>query len=236
MATRRERVIKSDGSDLRPQVGYTEREWAGVHAQKARLAKRAERGHDWDGKEVAEQGWPLAKSLLREGNEALLRVAVKYRVLYETAKGDPLLGGGGSPMASGMAIDQRTHVNSNGNIAYKGVRKVAGAPQEKSPTMKVEPVENKETGVQYNTVKIPKKWNGDRAVNDKLDAERLLSQVQEALGHLQEPLEMSVVDGATYQEVGNYLREAQRSQAIAAGRTVVHLGLVTVRDALHNLE
>ena len=47
-----------------------------------------------------------------------------------------------------------------------------------------------------------------------------------------EPFELAVIDGRTLAEVGNAAGVAARSGAMGAGRAIVHMGLIAVRDAL----
>lgn len=227
------RALNGDGSNLPARITYKPHEREAVHAQKVRLAARAKRGADYDGAANDNIAWPLATSLIREGNTELLKAAMAYRRIHDTAKSEAVLGGTSAPLGAGMSLDQRTHIKPNGSIAYKGARKVDYV--EGQATMKVPPYVNDEDGIERNVVRIPRPWNGDRPVNDMIDAEGKLEFLRAIIGPLVEPLEMAVVDGATYQEIGNSVGVANRAGALGAGRATVHLALLRVRDALGEL-
>lgn len=208
-------------------------EWHAMHKERARLAVRMKIGKDWDGKADNDNiNWPLATSLVREGNTELLKAAMAYRRLHDQANSGSVLGGSSAPLGKGMSLDQRTHITANGNIAYKGVRTVETSEPERAATMKVQPYRVEDDGEERNVAKIPKPWNGDQPVNDRIDAQAKLDGLRYRLGVLVEPLEMAVIDGATYQAIGNSLGVANRAGAIGAGCAAVHMGLIAVRDML----
>ncbi|ABF71353.1 p107 [Rhizobium phage 16-3] len=219
--TRRQRALAGEGDDLPARMSYTEAERDGVHAQKARLARMAKKGADWDGTAANDNiAWPLATALIREGNTELLKAAIDYRKLYDTAKSNAMLGFGSSCLGS-IQVDEDTIVSRSGKVVKLS-----------SPKRKTSPVEVDETGVQSNWSSVPKPWNGDAPVNDAIDARRLLCLVQIKLGQLCEAVEMAVVDGSTYKEIGEHLGVSGRSEGTAVGRTIVHLGLTAVKDAM----
>lgn len=211
-------------------------ERAAMRKQKVRLGKRAKIGADWDGRADNDNiNWPLATSLIREGNTELLKAAVAYRRIHAQANSGAVLGGGAAVLREGMSLDRHIHLRENGTIAYKHARQSEAASVEFPAKMKVKPYANDEDGVERNAVRVPKPWNGDQPVNDMIDAQGKLSGLRHRLGVLVEPLEMAVIDGATYQQVGNASGVADRSGSISAGRAVVHLALLSVRDALGNV-
>lgn len=225
---RSEPLPKTDNSEIALD------EKKAMHKQKKRLAKRAKIGADWDGRSSANdnQNWPLAKALLSEGNTELLKYALAYRRIYDSAKSEVVLGGSGATLDGGMSLDQRVHIRNNGTIAYKGIREVSAAPQEVAPTMRVKPSGDDDSAPQRSSSTVPKPWRGDSAVNDMIDAKTKLSWLQHRLGHLCEPFELACIDGATLQEVGNAAGIANRAGSMGAGRALVHTALITVRDAL----
>lgn len=242
------KAINGDGSDLRSPIAYKPHERDGVHMQKARLAKRAKLGADYDGASNDNIAWPLATSLVREGNTELLKTAMAYRRIHDAAKSEAKLGGHGVAMNEGFSLDRFSKINANGSVVYNRPRQKTGAdidiPAKRySAPPKAENVDlysndpsvATSAPVVKNWSNIPKPWNGDKPVNDMIDAKGKLTRLRQKLGYLCEPLEMSVVDGATYQEVGNALGTANRSGSIVAGRTVVHLALITLRDAMGDI-
>lgn len=236
------------GNEFYPDTRFHKKPQAAIDAAKAedrilerrervRLGKRAAIGKDWDGRADNDNiNWPLATALLREGNTELLKAAVAYRRIHAQAHCGAVLGGSSAPLGKGMALDQRTHITASGNIVYKGARSVETAEPESQPMMKVLPYVAEDDGIERNVAKVPRPWNGDKPVNDMIDAQTKLIALRERLGALVEPLELSVVDGKTYQEVGNSLGEAHKVPATSAGRTVVHLALLTARDAFGSIK
>lgn len=227
--SRLSRIVASDGSDIRPRNNYgdlVER----VHALKSRLALRGAIGKDWDGKADNDNAvnWPLARALVREGNTELLKVAMSYRRIYDQAKSDAQLGGSGVAVGDGISLDQYVKTHETGEVDYKGARKSKAAPVDIPATRKIPAGGMSST----NVSSVPKPWNGDAPVNDMIDAKSKLARLHAKLGHLCEPLELAVIDGRTLEEVGNSMRVSNRNNAIGAGRAVVHMGLLTVRDAL----
>jgi len=234
--TKTARALSGDGSDLPARMVYSEDERESVRAQKVRLHARASKGKDWDGKAANDNiNWPLATSLIREGNTELLKAAMAYRKIHTEAHSNAVLGGSGVSIGDGFALDRHSQIRPNGTIAYKHVRQRTAAEVDIPAKRYVPPFDDEEAQEQRNSVRIPKPWNGDRPVNDKMDSQVRLVALREHLGVLAEPLEMAVVDGATYQEIGNASGVADRSGAIAAGRAIVHMALISVRDALGNI-
>jgi len=229
------RALKGDGSDLPARQKYTKHD-GDVHAQKVRLAKRAAIGADWDGKAANDNiSWPLATALIREGNTELLKAAMAYRRIHDQAYSGATLGGTGVAMRDGFALDRHIHIRPNGTIAYKHIRQRTAAEVDIPARQYVPPFDDDETQQQHNSVKVPKAWSGDAPVNNKLDAQSRLVALRRNLGVLAEPLEMAVIDGATYRAIGNAAGVANKAGAEGAGRALVHTALLAVRDALGNI-
>ncbi|MBD9542935.1 hypothetical protein IB276_26160 [Ensifer sp. ENS04] len=230
-------VISGDGSNLPARTSYTEEERSGVHAQKSRLALRAKKGSDWDGEAANDNiAWPLATSLIREGNVELLKAAMYYRKMHDSAKSNAMLGGTSVRMDDGFSIDRYSVIRDDGKIAYRRTRKSTAANVDIPARRRFDASTAEDgDGPQKNWSSIPKPWNGDHPVNSKLDAQQRLIQLRGKLGILAEPFELAVVDGNTYEAVGNSLGHAHKVPATAAGRTAVHMGLITIRDAIGNV-
>ncbi|WP_198521643.1 hypothetical protein [Rhizobium sullae] len=218
---------------------YTAEEKDGVHAQKSRLAIRAQKGKDWDGSAANDNiAWPLATSLIREGNTELLKAAFAYRKIHDQANSGALLGGRTASIGDGMALDRYSYVRPNGTVVYKHPRQKKSADVDIPAKRYVAPpsydgIDHSSEEVKVsNWSNIPKPYNGDEPVNRKLDAQSKLIELRGRLGVLVEPLEMAAVDGATYQEIGNASGIADRNGSIAAGRAIVHMALLAIRDAL----
>jgi len=212
-------------------------EWFAMHKERARLARRMKHvDKDWDGKADNDNiNWPLATSLVREGNTELLKTAMAYRRIYDSANSGAQLGGTTYTPKEGKVIDYVSKLDeSTGHIAYGKARKSHSVDAVASTPARRKNITN-ETTIAASSP-IPRPWNGDRPVNDMMDNQGKLAGIRRALGYLAEPLEMAVVDGATYQKVGNSIGVADRSGSIAAGRAVVHLALITARDAIGQIK
>lgn len=234
--TKTARALSGDGSDLPARMTYSENERDAVHAQKVRLHARASIGKNWDGKADNDNiNWPLATSLIREGNTELLKAAMAYRKIYDSAHSGALLGGKIYTEKEGRVIDYVSKMDeSTGVIQYHKPRKSNSVDAVASTPPRRKNVTN-ETTISASSP-VPKPWAGDRYVNDMIDNKGKLASLRARLGVLVEPLEMAVIDGATYQRVGNNSGVADRSGAIAAGRAIVHMALLAVRDAIGSIK
>ncbi len=211
-------------------------EQSAMHRERSRLAIRMKIGKDWDGTAVNDNiAWPLATALIREGNTELMKAAMAYRKIHTEAHSGAVLGGTVVAIGDGFALDRHTQIRADGNIAYKHIRQRTAAEVDIPARQYVPPFEDEETAELRNSVRIPKPWRGDEPVNNKMDAQTRLTSLRSILGVLTEPLEMSVIDGKTYEEVGKTLGNAHKLPAIAAGRAAITLGLIAVRDALGNV-
>lgn len=230
-------ILSGDGSNLTSRAAYEPHEREAVHAEKVRLHRRAQIGKDWDGVAANDNiAWPLATALIREGNTELLKAAMYYRKVHDTAKSESKLGGSSVRIDDGMALDRHTSIRANGTIAYKHVRQRTAAEVDIPAKRYVPPYEDEGEEMQRNSVRIPKPWNGDAPVNNMIDAQKRLGELRGRLGVLAEPVEMAVVDGSTYEEIGNMLGNAHKVPATAAGRSVVHMGLITLRDMIGDVK
>lgn len=239
---RRTRALSGEGDDLSARMSYTDHEREGVHAQKSRLAQRAKIGADWDGVAANDNiAWPLATSLIREGNTELLKAAMAYRKIHDDAHSGALLGGRTASIGDGMALDRYSYIKPNGSVVYKHPRQKKSADVDIPAKRYVAPpsydgIDHSSEEIKVsNWSNIPKPYKGDEPVNRKIDAQDKLIALRGRLGVLAEPLEMAVVDGSTYQAVGNAHGVADRSGSIASGRAIVHMALLAVRDALGNI-
>jgi hypothetical protein len=231
--TLRHKALSGDGENLQSRIAYTQSEREGVHAEKRRLHHRLKSSNDWDGTAANDNiAWPLATALIREGNTELLKAAMYYRKVHGTAKSDAMLGGTSVSVGGDVAIDQRQWVKPNGQVAYKGVRVVSSDEPETTARRKAQTCSDAPEKAEAGYTNVPKAWKGDEPVNNMIDAKAQLAAMQSMLGPLVEPLEMAVIDGATYQAVGNASGVADRSGASAAGRAIVHMALVSMRDII----
>lgn len=241
--SRRQRALCGEGDDLPARMTYTAEERDGVHVQKARLAKMAKKGADWDGKADNDNiAWPLATALIREGNTELLKAAMAYRKIHDEAHSGALLGGRTASIGDGMAIDRYSYIRPNGTVTYARPRQKKSANVDIPAKRYVSPPSYDQVDHSSEEVKvsnwsnIPKPYKGDEPVNRKIDAQSRLVELRGRLGVLAEPFELSVIDGATYREVGNAAGIANKAGAEGAGRALVHSALIAVRDMLGEIK
>jgi hypothetical protein len=241
--TKHQRALMGEGEDLPARMSYAPLEQKAIHAQKARLAERAKVGEDWDGRAANDNlAWPLATALIREGNTELLKAAMYYRKVHDTAKSEALLGGRSASIGDGMALDRYSYVRPDGTVTYARPRQKQAASvdipakQYTSPPSYDNMMPSSEEVKVSNWTNIPKPWKGDEPVNNMLDAQRRLGYLCSLLGPIVEPFEMSVIDGATYREVGNAAGISNKAGSEGAGRALVHSGLLAIRDAIGNVK
>lgn len=241
-SSQRAKALAGEGENLPARMIYADRERDAVRVQKSRLADRARYGSEWDGKAANDNiAWPLATALIREGNTELLKAAMYYRKIHDTAKSEALLGGRTVSIGDGMALDRYSYVRPDGTVTYARPRQKQAASVDiparhyTSPPPYDNILPSSEEVKVSNWTNIPKPWKGDEPVNNMIDAQQRLGDLRAVLGILVEPLEMAVVDGETYQAVGNAAGVADRSGSIAAGRAIVHMALVSLRNVLGNV-
>ncbi|WP_033054160.1 hypothetical protein [Sinorhizobium meliloti] len=241
--TRRQRALAGEGDDLPARMSYTEAERDGVHVQKVRLAKMAKKGADWDGTAANDNiAWPLATALIREGNTELLKAAMAYRKIHDEAHSGALLGGRTASIGDGMALDRYSYIRPNGTVTYARPRQKKSADIDIPAKRYVSPPSYDQVDHSSEEVKVsnwsnvPKPYKGDEPVNRKIDAQGRLVELRGRLGVLAEPFELSVIDGATYREVGNAAGIANKAGAEGAGRALVHSALIAVRDMLGEIK
>lgn len=229
-------TLSSDGSDIPVRSIYAYHERDAAHAEKRRLHARASAGKDWDGTSANDNiAWPLATALIKEGNTELLKYAMMYRKVHDTAKSEAKLGGSSVSLGDGMALDRNVHIKDNGSIAYKHVRQSVAADKDMPARRKTQTdaeAQHTSEKAESGYTNVPKQWKGDEPVNNMIDAQRRLGSLRQALGHLCEPFELACIDGRTLQEVGNAVGTANRAGAMGAGRAIVHMALITLRDSM----
>lgn len=206
-----------------------------MHRERARLATRMKIGKDWDGAPANDNiAWPLAKALLAEGNGDLLKYALAYRKVHTQACSNAVLGGSTYTEKDGRVLDYVSNLDeSTGVISYGKPRKSRSVEAVASTPPRRKNATNEASTSAFSSV--PKPWNGDKSVNDMIDARPKLSRLRLVLGAIVEPFEMAVVDGATLAEVGKASGASSRDGAPAAGRAICHMGLLAIRGVLGEL-
>lgn len=202
-----------------------------VARERKKHVKRQAIGNEWDGKAANDNvAWPLAKALLAERNNDLLRYALAYRKIEAQANsGFELLGRSQSPEDL-MQLDQSTWIKPNGEIAYKGARTLTAAQfTGEAPAMQAVKADST---TRMKMQPVPKRWKGDMPLIEMLDAQSLLVRLRERLGPIVEPFEAAVCEGKTMEQVGREIGVGSAKQASGAAKALVILGLIAIRDAL----
>lgn len=236
-------TLSGDGSDLPAPFIYAPGDRDGVMAQKKRLAKLDAQRPAWATCPANDnQAWPLAQWLRKDGNEVLLKVAERYRAMYDASIVEVPLIGTMPEEAMSAPLDQRVHNREDGTVGYKGVRKVKGAVgrlEGDDGTSKVIPMdEDVRAEMQKGTSTFPmrprapamKKWNGDRLIIAAIDSRKGIHRLQQKLGPLVEPFEDAVLHGETLSTIGEE-RGGPRNAGVA-GRVLVMMGLEVVQREL----
>lgn len=188
-------------------------------------------GEDWDGKADNDNpiGWPLAKALLADGKQHLLKYAMRYRRIEASATSDARLDGK-KPESEMVSIDHETHIMPNGEIAYGKVRKSVSAEAIGSTPSRRSNVTNEAT--MHPSSPVAKKWNGDAKVIDMVDDKRRLAQLRTKLGVFVEPFEEAVLHGATLEAVGRMMGAGSVRGAQTSAKVMLQMGLYSVADEL----
>lgn len=172
---------------------------------------------EWKAPANDNQGWPLAKLLRAEGRDDLLRVAARYRQLDAVASNpSPLVG---SDLEGAVPLDQRTWLRPDGELAYKGARRLtARGFDDEEPTR--------------NGLPLPKKWTGDDPLNAMIDAKKAMERLRGRLGPLSEFVDDACIHGETLEAIGRSRGIGNEAGAKGAGRALVFLGLEVLAEAL----
>lgn len=185
------------------------------------------------------QAWPLAQWLRKDGSTALLRVAERYRAMYDAATMEtPLIG---TMPDDVFAVEQRHSVSSKtGRLKRDGPRRAKHTAIIGDGTFKVIPIDEDvraeiESGQSTFKMKMAKpvmrRWQGDNLINAAIDSRVGIRRLQAALGPLLEPFEDAVLHGETLAAIGE--RKGGNSVSSAPiGRAFVMDGLVIVQREL----
>lgn len=190
-------------------------------------------GEGWDGKSDNDNGWPLARALLDDDKRHLLKYAMAYRRIESSANSQALLGGAALGYEP-VQVDQRTWVRPDGEVVYKGERKITAAAYVGDVPA------TKKSSTNDNTMRpaapVPKPWRGDERVNAMIDNQRRLARIKGALGPVVEPFERLCIDGATLEVVGRELGAKGRVSAETTARAIATMALYTIATCIGHLK
>lgn len=170
--------------------------------------------------------WPLAKLLRTERRDFHLKLAERYRDLWEAACGPWDLRG--KEIGNDLyTLGDRRLDESTGQFVDKGEKTVTGkkAQVDVAPkrALAADPDKTKK-----RAKPIPRAWHGDLILLHCIDAKRELEALRTALGPLRADWEDIVCHGSTLEAVGKKREVGNKKGAAGAGRLVVNLGLDAV--------
>ncbi len=240
--------ISSDGSDLPSRVEHAPSSAKAVALQKRRLAKLDAKRPAWTRCPANDnQAWPLAQWLRKDGSTELLRVAERYRAMYDASIIDVPLMGTLQDDLYNVPIEHRVHNREDGSVGYKGQRRVKSAIGQfdgDDGNYQIVAINDDVTQEMEATGKtfprkpakpVPRKWNGDRLLIEAIDCRKIIHRLQHALGPLREPFEDAVLHGETLSAIG----EAKGGNSVSSGpigRAYVMDGLAIVQRELATID
>lgn len=193
-------------------------EWR-IKAQEARLTSNRYSG------QAANDNidWPLQKTLKAEGADYHLRLAERYRDLWEAANRPTELRGTDLADNVYLLADIRED-ESTGARENKGLKKVTGKKARLDmPATRAVAADPDQTKKRARA--IPKKWQGDLPLLHAIDCRAELAACRAVLGPAREGFEAIVVHGETFEAVGREHGVGNKTGAKGAGRAIVMMGL-----------
>ncbi|MBB6304034.1 hypothetical protein [Rhizobium leucaenae] len=200
-----------------------------LQRMKRRLARRNKPSDGWDGKAANDNpSLPIIKALLAEGNNDLLPALLLYRRVEAAAtSGAELVGSavGNEPLRAeqDLWLDEKT-----GALQRKGQKQSKSKDALPWRAQAVDVI--KWTTTKKVPPQVPTKWNGDAKVIARIDGVTKLAEFRASLGPLVEPFEEAAIHGATLEKVGMMAGATSSRSAMAVGRSVIHMALITIRD------
>lgn len=176
-------------------------------------------------REAANDNWPLAKVLRRDGLDHCLSLAERYRDVFDRAHSPiDLLG---HELGDDIFLMHRTDLDtSTGDLKDKGPKRVTGKRHPQPNTTPRHGLRTDPDQPMQRARKVPKVWNGDWPILDRMDSVNELAALRTELGWLARPFEAAVVDGDRLEDIGG--REGAGQGAGAAGRVLVMLGMKAI--------
>lgn len=213
---------------------------------KRRLANRQSIGGNGLVPANDNQAWPLAQQLRKEGNDALLHVAERYRIIWDAAHQEVMLMGSGPSIEAQSLLQVESFNMETGKNKRHGIRRVKGAMPVSDGNYQMVPTaanDDEENPPQNNVVTFKrkparpasKKWNGDDVLLATIDSRKVIVRLQSALGPLREVFEDAVLHGETLSSIG----EAKGGNTVSSGpigRAYVMDGLAIIQHELHQID
>lgn len=176
-------------------------------------------------RQAANDNWPLAKFLRREGLDHCLSLAERYRDVFDRAHSPVELVG--QNLGDDIFLMHRTDLDpSTGELRDKGPKRANGKRHPEPNSLPRQGLRTDPDQPMQRARKVPKVWNGDWPILDRIDCSNELAALRDELGWLTDPFEAAVVNGETLETVG--AREGAGQGAGAAGRVLVMRGMKAV--------
>lgn len=180
-------------------------------AQAARLSSM-----HWNGAANDNENSPLLKALRTDKRDSDVTLVQRYRELADDClaeiRGQAIEG----DMYPARRLDLDADV-SKGDIVLKAGRQ--------APSHVADPsVETRKL-----SKPIPKKWEGDRAINNAIDARAVIAQLRAALGPLVDLFEETALGSTTLERIGE--RRGVKVKPGIAGKAIVYFAVDTLAQA-----
>lgn len=215
----------------------------------ARLAKRQAKGNP--GADNDNDAWPLREQLNRDGSNALLRVAERYRAIADSAEAQFEMQGSGPSLEAQSLLQSRTFNIETGRDKRHGIKRVAGAPLVTDGNYQVakaaepddeanlfggeKPSPSVITWKKKAGKRAPKKWNGDEPLIAHIDSQKAIARLRACLGSLVDVFEDAVLHGETLAAIGK-AKGGNSVSSAPIGRAYVWDGLQLVQDELRLMD
>lgn len=189
------------------------------------------------------EAWPLRDQLQRDGNTELLRVAERYRAIYDAVHLPvELIGTVGDDTYS---VEQKHARQPNGAIKRNGIKRArkrqplvtdgASRVYAMDEGVRDEMLSGTGTWKRKPTSPIARRWTGDERLHARIDSEPVLWWLQGALGPLVEVFENAVVHRMSFTEIGRG-KGGNTASSAPIGRAYVMDGLAVVQRTLRVLD
>jgi hypothetical protein len=185
-------------------------------AQAARLSSM-----NWNGAANDNENSPLLKALRTDKRDSDVAMVQRYRKLVQ----DCLAEIRGQAIEGDMYPARRLDLDGNvfkGDIVLKAGRHAALPAADPS-------IETRKL-----SKPIPKKWEGDRAINNAIDARAVIAELRASLGPLVDVFEDAALGSTTLEKIGE--RRGVKVKAGIAGKAIVYFAVDTLAQAWDALD
>ncbi|MBK1793541.1 hypothetical protein JHL21_03420 [Devosia sp. WQ 349] len=181
------------------------------------------------------QSWPLLQALRKDGNDAFVPVAERYRATHDRAMQEPLA----ATWHEDLYVVPKYANKADPENRTKGALQTAhtagalsgGHVVRESSKLADKRLHEGTRNPPRRSVSKAREWHGEDNVAAVIDARTDLARYRSALGPLLKSFEDAVLHAATLTEVGESMGAASKTGG-AVGKAVVMLGLQVVQEAM----